>query len=92
VGENDFSMSAVYETKRALRGVADQQELDAADAFKEKLESAAGDVKDKFNFKSADVIINPVRNVSRNIYNSENSSVSSAVLYKIAKTVVEGLV
>jgi hypothetical protein len=92
VGENDFSMSAVYETKRALRGVADQQELDAADAFKEKLESAAGDVKDKFNFKSADVIINPVRNVSRNIYNSENSSVSSAALYKIAKTVVEGLV
>jgi hypothetical protein len=92
VGENDFSMSAVYETKRALRGVADQQELDAADAFKEKLESAASDVKDKFNFKSADVIINPVRNVSRNIYNSENSSVSSAALYKIAKTVVEGLV
>jgi hypothetical protein len=92
VGENDISMSAVYETKRALRGVADQQETDAADAFKKKLENAAGSVSDKFNFKSADVIINPVRSVSRNIYNSENSSVSSATLYKIAKTVVEGLV
>jgi hypothetical protein len=92
VGENDISMSAVYETKRALRGVADQQETDAADAFKQKLENAAGSISDKFNFKSADVIINPVRSVSRNIYNSENSSVSSATLYKIAKTVVEGLV
>jgi hypothetical protein len=85
-------MSAVYETKRALRGVADQQETDAADAFKEKLENVARAVSDKFNFKSADVIINPVRNASRNIYNSENSAVSSASLYKIAKTVVEGLV
>jgi hypothetical protein len=92
VGENDISMSAVYETKRALRSVADQQETDAAEAFKEKLENASENVKDKFNFKSADVIINPVRSVSRNIYNSKNASVSSATLYKIAKTVVEGLV
>ena len=82
----------MYETKASIRGLADKQETDAADAFKDKLENAAQSVKDNYGYKKVDVIINPVRNVERNIYNSEETQVSSAVLYKIAKTVVEGLV
>ena len=92
VGDSDIQISALYETKASIRGLADKQETEAADAFKNKLENAAQRVKDDYGCKRADVIINPVRNVERSIYNSEETQISSAILYKIAKTVVEGLV
>ena len=92
VGDSDIQISALYETKASIRGLADKQETEAADEFKDKLENAAQLVKDNYGCKRADVIINPVRNVERNIYNSEETQISSAILYKIAKTVVEGLV
>ena len=92
VGDSDIQISALYETKASIRGLPDKQEIEAADAFKGKLENAAQCVKDNYGCKRADVIINPVRNVERNIYNSEETQISSAILYKIAKTVVEGLV
>lgn len=92
VGDSDIQISALYETKASIRGLADKQETEAADEFKDKLENAAQRVKDNYGCKRADVIINPVRNVERNIYNSEETQISSAILYKIAKTVVEGLV
>ena len=92
VGDSDIQISALYETKASIRGLPDKQEIEAADAFKGKLENAAQRVKDNYGCKRADVIINPVRNVERSIYNSEETQISSAILYKIAKTVVEGLV
>ena len=92
VGDSDIQISALYETKASIRGLPDKQEIEAADAFKGKLENAAQCVKDNYGCKRADVIINPVRNVERSIYNSEETQISSAILYKIAKTVVEGLV
>lgn len=83
---------ALYETKAPLRGPVDKKEEDGAEAFKHKLNNVSQNIKTTYGYKKAGVVINPVRNVARTVYDNKESDVSTAILYKIAKTVVEGLV
>ncbi len=91
VGET-VSVSAVYQTNASIRGTADEQETQAAEKFREKLAGAGETLKNRFGYSKVDVIVNPVRNVSRTIYGSDEADVTNAQLYRIAKTVVEKLV
>lgn len=92
VTSDELMMSGTYGTRASITGTADSDEADSAAAFKEKLMAVADEVKGEFGFKKTNVIINPVRNVSRNMYGSEDTGIDTKKLYKIAKTVVSGLV
>lgn len=92
VTSDELMMSGTYGTRASITGTADSDEADSAAAFKEKLMAVADEVKEQFGFKKTNVIINPVRNVSRNLYGSNDTGIDTKKLYKIAKTVVSGLV
>lgn len=92
VTSDELMMCGTYGTRASITGTADSDEADSAAAFKEKLMAVADEVKGEFSFKKTNVIINPVRNVSRNMYGSEDTGIDTKKLYKIAKTVVSGLV
>lgn len=92
VTSDELMVSGTYGTRASITGTADSEEADSAAAFRERLNAVADEVKEQFGFKKTNVIINPVRNVSRNLYGSDDTGIDTRKLYKIAKTVVSGLV
>lgn len=92
VSADSVTMMAGYATKASIFGTPDEQERAAAGAFKDKLTEVSDRVVSLYGFARGSVAVNSVRNVQRTIYSDEGSDVSTARLYKIAKTVVEGLV
>ena len=92
VTSDELMMSGTYGTRASITGTADSEETDSAAAFRDRLNAVADEVKEQFGFKKTNVIINPVRNVSRNLYGSDDTGIDTKKLYKIAKTVVSGLV
>lgn len=92
VTSDELMMSGTYGTRASITGTADSEEADSAAAFRDRLNAVADEVKEQFGFKKTNVIINPVRNVSRNLYGSDDTGIDTKKLYKIAKTVVSGLV
>ena len=92
VTSDELMVSGTYGTRASITGTADSEEADSAAAFRERLNAVADEVKEQFGFKKTNVIINPVRNVSRNLYGSDDTGIDTKKLYKIAKTVVSGLV
>ena len=92
VTSDELMVSGTYGTRASITGTADSEEADSAAAFRERLNAVADEVKEQFGIKKTNVIINPVRNVSRNLYGSDDTGIDTRKLYKIAKTVVSGLV
>ncbi|MDD6844465.1 MAG: DUF6240 domain-containing protein [Clostridia bacterium] len=92
VTSDELMVSGTYGTRASITGTADSEEADSAAAFRERLNAVADEVKEQFGFRKTNVIINPVRNVSRNLYGSDDTGIDTKKLYKIAKTVVSGLV
>lgn len=92
VTSDELMVSGTYGTRASITGTADSEEADSAAAFRERLNAVADEVKEQFGFKKTSIIINPVRNVSRNLYGSDDTGIDTRKLYKIAKTVVSGLV